>query len=139
MPIKSDLNKFLLVIVLQDASKDAIAKGLPRCENLEDFFTDMADDKVKVEATFRLVVNTKILTDIDIRGVMFVFDWSLANIVDPNFAWANFTRSVYVADKQSRAVAKVAKTTSAAPSTSTALVSSTINFSTNVLTADAKR
>jgi hypothetical protein len=60
---------------------------------------DMADDKTKVEATFCLVVDTKIVTDIDIRCVMFVFDLFLANIVDPNFAWANFTRAVYVADK----------------------------------------
>jgi hypothetical protein len=69
------------------------------CEDLEDLFTDMADDETKVEATFRLVVDTKIVTDIDIRRVMFVFDWFLANIVDPNFAWTNFTRAVYVADK----------------------------------------
>jgi hypothetical protein len=56
----------------------------------------MSDDKTKVEATFRLVVDAKIVTDIDIRRVMFVFDWFLANIVDPNFAWANFTCTVYV-------------------------------------------
>jgi hypothetical protein len=79
------------------------------------------------------------VTDIDIRRFMFVFDWFLANIVDPNFAWANFTHALYVADKRSRAVAKEAKTTSVVPSTSTAPVSSTIDLSTNVLTADAKR
>jgi hypothetical protein len=35
---------------------------------------------------------------------MFVFDWSMVNIVEPNFAWSNFTRYVYVADKRARAV-----------------------------------
>jgi hypothetical protein len=79
------------------------------------------------------------VTDIDIHRVMFVFDWLLDNIVDPIFAWTNFTRAVYVADKRSQAVAKSAKTTLAAPSTSTAPVSSTIDFSTDVLTADANR
>jgi hypothetical protein len=43
------------------------------CEDLEDLFTDMADDETKVEATFRLVVDTKIVTDIDICCVIFVF------------------------------------------------------------------
>jgi hypothetical protein len=138
MPIDSDLNKVLSVIGLQDASKDSIAKGLPTREDLEDLFTDIADDKAKVEATFRLVVDTQILTDIDIRRVMFVFDCFLAKIVDPQFAWSNFTRAVYVAVKCSRAVAKAAKTTPADPSTSTSPVSSTIDFSTNVLTDDAK-
>jgi hypothetical protein len=44
------------------------------CPHLEDLFMDMADDKTKVEDTFRLVVDTKIVTDIDICRVMFVFD-----------------------------------------------------------------
>jgi hypothetical protein len=99
MPIDSDQNKVVSVIGLQDAAKDAIAKGLPTYEDPQDLFTDTADDKTKVEATVRLVVYTKIATDIDTRRVMFVFDWFLANIVDPNFAWTNFTRAVYVADK----------------------------------------
>jgi hypothetical protein len=51
----------------------------------------MTYKKTKVEAIFRLVVDTKVATDIDIRRVMFVFDCFLANTVDPNFAWANFT------------------------------------------------
>jgi hypothetical protein len=82
MPINSELNKFLSVIRLQGAAKDAIAKGLPMCEDLKDIFTDMADDKTKVEATFCLVVDTKIVTDIDIRRFMFGFDWFLSNIFD---------------------------------------------------------
>jgi hypothetical protein len=67
-PIDSDLNKVLSVIGLQDAAKDAIAKGLPTCEDLEDLFTDMADDKTKVEATFHLVFDTKIVTDMTSMG-----------------------------------------------------------------------
>jgi hypothetical protein len=139
MPIDSDLNKVFSLVGLQDAVTDAIEKGSPMCEDLEDLFTDMADDKTKVEATFCLVVDTKVVTDIDIRHVMFVFNWFLANIVEPNFSWSNFTRAVYVADKRSRAVTKSAKATTDAPSTSTAPVCSTINFSTNMLLAGAKR
>jgi hypothetical protein len=128
MPIDSDLNNILSVIRMQDASKDAIAKGLPMCGDLEDLFTDMADDKTTVEATFRLVVDTKVVTDIDIRR-HFLFDWFLANIVRTNFAWANFTRAVYVADKRSQVVAQAAKATMDASNTSTAQVCSTFwNF-----------
>jgi hypothetical protein len=139
MPIDSAINKVLSVIGLQDAAKDAIAKGLPTCEDLEDIFTDMANDKTEVEATFRLVVDIKIVTDVDMRRVQFVFDWFLANIVDQNIALTNFSGAAYVAGKLSLAVAKAAKTTTAAPSTSTAPVSSTIDFSTYVLLADTKR
>jgi hypothetical protein len=99
----------------------------------------MADDKAKYDATFRLVVDTTIVTDIYIRRVMFVFDWFLANIVDPAFPSANFTRAVHVANKRSRAVAKSPKTTSAVPSTYTAPFRSTIYFSTDVPNTDAKR
>jgi hypothetical protein len=70
---------------------------------------------------------------------MFVFNWLLANIVDPNFAWVNCTRAVYLADKKSRAVTKAAKTATAAPNTLTTPIIITIDFSTDVLTADAKR
>jgi hypothetical protein len=98
MPIDSDLNKVFSVIGLQDAAKYAITKGFPMCEDLEDLFTDIADDKSKVEATFCLVVDTKVVTDIDIRSLLFVFDCFFANIVDLNFAWANFIHAVYVTD-----------------------------------------
>jgi hypothetical protein len=74
MPIDSDFNKFLSVISLQVASKDGISKGLPTCEHPEDLFINMVDHKAKVEATFRLIVDKKIMTDIDIHRVMFVFD-----------------------------------------------------------------
>jgi hypothetical protein len=82
MPIDSDLNKILLV------------KGLPTCEDLEDLFMDMADDKAKLEASFRLVVDTNIVTEIDIRHVMFVFDWFLDNyMLIPN-TWLARTYSI---------------------------------------------
>jgi hypothetical protein len=71
MPIDFYLNKVLSIIGLQDAAKDAITKGLSTCEDLEDMFMDMADDKTNIEATFRLVVDIKVVTDIDIRRVIF--------------------------------------------------------------------
>jgi hypothetical protein len=45
----------------------------------------MADDRAKFEATLRLVVDMKIVSGIDIRRTMFVFDWFLDTIADPNF------------------------------------------------------
>jgi hypothetical protein len=72
---------------------------------------------------------------------MFVFDWFdwfMVSIVDPNFVWSAFKRSVYVADKLARAVLKRAPSTPTPVASSTAPVSSTINFSTDFLAADAK-
>jgi hypothetical protein len=69
---------------LQDAAKDAIAKCLPTCEDLKYLFMNMADDKKKIESTSRLVFDTKVVTGIDIRRVMFVFECFLDKIVDPN-------------------------------------------------------
>jgi hypothetical protein len=97
----------------------------------------MADYRAKVESTLRLIVD--IVSDTDIRRTMFVFDWCIDNIVVPNFAWASFTRGEYLSDKRSRAVTKAANTTVAATIPSTAPVRSTIDFSIDVLTADAKR
>jgi hypothetical protein len=99
MTIDPALYSVLSVLTLSDASKAAIAEGLPTCEDVEDLFLDLAADKIKVESTLRLVVDTTIMSDIDIRRIMFVFDWFMVNIFDPNFAWSNFKRSVYVADK----------------------------------------
>jgi hypothetical protein len=129
----------LSVLGLQDAPKEAIPKGLPKIEDIEDLFSEMADNREKVESTLRLVVDMDIVSDTDIRRTVFVFDWFIDNIVDPNFSWASFTRGAYISDKRLRAITKASKTTSAATSTSTAPVTSTIDFSTDVLTADAKR
>jgi hypothetical protein len=86
LEIYSDLNKLLTIIGLQEASKEAIAKGVSTYEDIEDLLTDLADEKSKVEATFWLVVYATIVTDINIHSVMFAFDWFLANIVEPHFA-----------------------------------------------------
>jgi hypothetical protein len=139
MAIESDLNKVFFVIGLQDASKEAIVKGLTTIEDLEDLFSEIADNRVKVERTLRLIVNMAIVSDTDIRRTMFVFVWFIDNNVDPNFAWASFIHGSYISDERSRAITKDANTSAAATSTSTTPFTSTIDFSTDVLTADAKR
>jgi hypothetical protein len=139
MAIDSDLHKVLSIIGLQDAPKEAITKGLPTIEDLEDLFSEMADNRAKVESTLHLVVDMDIVSDTDIHRTMFVFDWFIDNIVDPNFAWASFTRGAYISDKCSHAITKAANTTAAATRTSTAPVTSTIDFFTNMLTADANQ
>jgi hypothetical protein len=48
MTIDPALNSALSVPALSDASKAAIAKGLPTCEDLEDLFLDLVADKSKV-------------------------------------------------------------------------------------------
>jgi hypothetical protein len=139
MKIDPALNSVISVLALSDASKSDIAKGLPTCEDLEDLFLDQAVDKSKVESTLWLDVDTTIMYDIDISRIMFVFDWFMVNIVDPDFAWYTFTRSVHVTDKQAQAVLKHTSSTPTPVASSTAPVSSTIDYSTNVLAADAKR
>jgi hypothetical protein len=96
----------------------------------------LADNKAKVEATLRFINDTTIVTDIDIHHIMFVFDWFIVNIMDTNFAWVDFTRAVYVAYKRGRAVAKAAKTSTPSVTKNTP-VSSTFDFSDDVLLADA--
>jgi hypothetical protein len=77
----------------------------------------LVNDKAKVEAALRFIVDMTIVIDIGIHRIMFVFDWFIANIVDPNFAWTDFTRDVYVADTRASALAKAAK--SSTPSVTT--------------------
>jgi hypothetical protein len=139
MAIDSVLNSVLNVLALSDASKAAITAGFPTCGDLKDLFMDLAADKKKVEATFRLVTNTDIVTDIDVHCVVFVSDWFMVNIVDPNFTCSTFTISVYAADKHNRSVTKAVATTPTTITTSTPIISSTIDFSTDVILADAKR
>jgi hypothetical protein len=81
----------LTVIVLLDASKNTITVGLPTVEDLKHIFTDVADKNVMVETTLRFIVDINIVTDIDISCIMFVFDWFIVNIIDPNFDWGKFT------------------------------------------------
>jgi hypothetical protein len=139
MPIDSELNSLFSVLALSDATKAAVAKGLPACEDLEDLFLALAADKAKVEAMLRHIVDESIVSDIDICSTMFIFDWCMMKIVDPNFAWSTVTTSVYVADKQARAVLNHAPSVSTPVTQSTASALSTIDLSSGVLTAFAQR
>jgi hypothetical protein len=125
MAIDSVLNSVLTVPVLSDVTKEAAAADLPTCEDLEDLCTDLAADKKKVEATFRLTVDTDTITN-------------MTDILDPHFAWSNFVRSVYVADKRAQVATKAAVTPPTNIATTTATVINMIDFSTNVLLVDAK-
>jgi hypothetical protein len=139
MPIDSGLNALLSMLAFSDATKAAVAKGLPTCADLEDVFLALAADNTEVEAMLRHIVDETIVSDIDIRRIMFVFDWFIMNIVNPNFAWSNFTRSVYVADKRARSVLNHAPSVSTPVAQSTASAVSTIDFSSDVIAADAQR
>jgi hypothetical protein len=90
MTIDPALNSVLSVLALSEASKAAIAKGLPTCEYLEELFLDLAADKSKVESTLHLDLETLIVSDIDILHIMFVFDWFMVNIVDPKLCLVHF-------------------------------------------------
>jgi hypothetical protein len=114
MAIDSDLNKFLCLIILHDAYKEAIAKGLPTIKDLEDLFSEMADNRVKVEITLRLVVDMDIVSYTYILCTMFVLTGLFTKLWTPNLPG-----SALLVEHIS--------------------VTSTINFSTNVLTADAKQ
>jgi hypothetical protein len=139
MTIDPALKSIISVLALSDAYKAAIAKILPTCEDLEDTFLDLVAGKSNVQSTLGLIIDTTIVSDINILHIMFFFYWFMVNIVDPNFAWSTFTRSVYVADKRSRAVLKHAPSTPTPVASYTATISSTLYFSTDVLAAEAKR
>jgi hypothetical protein len=141
MPIDTGLNSLLSVLSLSEPVKTAFSVGVPTLEDLENLFLDLADDESKVRAMLELVVDESIVTSHDIRRLMFVFQWFMLNIADPDFQWSNFTRSVYVAHKRAAGLAK--KETSvmdadeklAAPS----VAASAFDFSVEVLATDAKR
>jgi D-ribose pyranose/furanose isomerase RbsD len=59
MPIDSELNALLSVLALSDATKAAVVKGLPTCEDLEYVFLALAADKTEVEAMLRQIVDEK--------------------------------------------------------------------------------
>jgi hypothetical protein len=139
MPIDSGLNTLLSVLALSDATKVAVAQGLPTYEDLGDLFLALAAGKTKVESMLRNIVDEKTLSDTDICRIMFVFEWFMMNIVDPNFSWFNFTISVYVADKRARAIFNHAPSVSTPVTQSTASAVSKIDFSGDVLASDAQR
>jgi hypothetical protein len=108
---------------------------------LEDVFLDLADDESKVRAMLKHILDKSIVTHHDIRRLMFVFQWFMLNIADPDFQWSNFTRSVYVAHKRAAGLAKQVSSGMApgekfaAPS----VVARAFDFYVEVLTTDAKR
>jgi hypothetical protein len=89
MPIDSGLNGLLLVLSLSENSV-----GVPTLEDLEDVFLDLVDDESKVRAMLEHILNESIVNHHDIRRIMFVFQWFMLNIADPDFQWSNFTCSV---------------------------------------------
>jgi hypothetical protein len=141
MPIDSGLNKLLLVLSLSEPVKTAVSVDVPTLEDLEDVFLDLADDESKVPAMLEYILEESIVTHHDIRRLVFVFQWIMLNIVDPDFQWSNFTRSVYVAHKRAAGLTKQVSSGMApgvkfaAPSVS----ASEFDFSVRVLATDAKR
>jgi hypothetical protein len=139
MTIDPALNSVLSVLALSDTSKAAIVKGLPTGEDLEDLFLDLGTDKSTVESTLQLVVDTTIVSDINSRRIMFVFELFMVNIVDPTFAWSTFTRSLYVADKPAQEALKHSPSAPTSVAMLTAPVRSTTDFSNDDIAADARR
>jgi hypothetical protein len=97
MPIDSGLNALLSVLSLSEPVKTAVSAEIATLEDLEDVFLDLADDESKVRAMLEHIVDESIVAHHDIRCIMFVFQWLMLNIADPDFQWSNFIRSVYVA------------------------------------------
>jgi hypothetical protein len=106
MPIDSGLNGLLSVLSLSEPVKTAVSAGVPTLEYLVDVFLDLADDESKVRAMLDHILVKSIVTHHDIRRIMFVFQWFMLNIADPDFQWSNFTCSVYVAHKRAAGLAK---------------------------------
>jgi hypothetical protein len=141
MPIDYGLNKLLSVLSLSEPVKTAVSVGVPTLEDLEDVFLDLADDESKVRAMLEHIPYESVVTHHDICRLMFVFQWFMLNIADPDFQWSNFTCSVYVAHKRAAGLAKQVSSGMApgekfsAPS----VAASAFDFSVEVLATDAKR
>jgi hypothetical protein len=141
MPIDTGLNGLLSVLSLSELVKTAVSVGVPTLEDLENLFLDLADDESKVQDMLEHVLDESIVTNHDIRCLMFVFEWFMLNIADPDFQWSNFTRSVYVSRKRATGLAKQV-TSGMAPGEKLAapsVAASAFDFSVEVLTTDAKR
>jgi hypothetical protein len=141
MPIDSELNKLLYVLSISEPVKTAVSVGVPTLEDLEDVFLDLADDESKVRAMLEHILDESIVTHHDIHRLVFVFQWFMLNIVDPNFQWSNFTRSVYVAHKRAAGLAKQVSSGMApgAKFSAPSFAASAFDFSIGVLATDAKR
>jgi hypothetical protein len=109
--------------------------------DLEDVFLNLTDDESKVRAMLERIVDESIVTHHYICRIMFVFQWFMLNIADPNFQWSNFTRSVYVDHKRAEGLAKQVSSEMAPgeKSAATSVAASAFDFSAEVLTTDAKR
>jgi hypothetical protein len=141
MPIDSGLNGLLPVLSLSEPVKTAVSAGAPTLEDLEDVFLDLADDESKVRAMLEHILDESIFTHHDIRRILFVLQWFMLNIAEPDFQWSNFTRFVYVAHKRAAGLTKQVSSSMApgekfaAPS----VAASPFDFSVEVLATDAKR
>jgi hypothetical protein len=141
MPIDSGLHGLLAVLSLSEPLKTAVSVGVPTLEDLDNLFLDLADDESKVRAMLEHVLDESIVTNHDILRLMFVFQWFMLNIADPDFQWSNFTRSVYVAHKRATGLANQV-TSSMAPGEKLAapsVAASAFHFSVEVLATDDKR
>jgi hypothetical protein len=76
-----------------------------------------------------------VLSHNDLRRVVNLFDWFLANF-SPSFDWTTFASTVYVNDKRTRTANKAAL---AAPVVPGALATGTVFFLADVPKADAQR
>jgi hypothetical protein len=141
MPIDSGLNGLLSYLSLSEPVKTAVLEGVPTLEDLEDVFLHLEDDESKVRAMLEHILDESIVTHHDIRRIMFVFQWFMLNIADPDFQWSNFTRSVYVAHKQAAGLAKQVSSGMAPGEKNSApsVAASAFDFSVEFLTTDAKR
>jgi hypothetical protein len=86
--------------------KTAVSISVPTLTDLEDVFLDLANDENEVRAMLEHILDESIVTHHDIRLLMFVFQWFMLNIADPDSQWSNFTRSVYVAHKRAVGLTK---------------------------------
>jgi hypothetical protein len=141
MPIDSGLKGLLSVLSLSEPVETAVSVAVPTLEYLEDVFLDLADDESKARAMLEHILDESIVTHHEILRLMFVFQWFMLNIADPNFQWSTFTGSVYVAHKQASGLAKQVSS-GMAPGEKFAAHSaaaSVFDFSVEVLATDAKR
>jgi hypothetical protein len=137
MPIDSGLS----VLSLSEPVKTAVSAGVPTLEDFEDVFLDLADDASKVRAMLEHIFEESIVTHHDIHRIMFVFQWFMLNIADPDFQWSNFTHSVYVAHKRAAGLANRVPSGMAPCEKFAAhsVAASVFNFFVEVLATDAKR
>jgi hypothetical protein len=141
MPIDSGLNGILSVLSLSEPVRTAVSAGVPTLEDLEDVFLDLADDESKVRAMLEHILDESIVTHHVIHRIMFVFQWFMLNIAEPDFQWSKFTRSVYVIHKRAAGLAKQVPSGMAPGEKFAALsvAASAFDFSVENLANDAKR